>query len=806
LNRKGQFSIIAALLVAVILVATVITTYSIVRNSQVQDQPQLMSAIDETNLAIKGVLGYTVGYYGSVLQVTGNSSYANTLATNYLETGLENIATIHPDWGTSLNLTYSNVHTYWYTNSSYSTGNLTVRYDLVGLGISGIEYEATCSLRVNIENVTASNQIRLTVLSDQGEPLINLGTQNFEFYNYTYTNSTWNAVNPASIKASFPNGTYVLDAPNGVSPNFSVVKVKDTRGLVAIASSYSRYVFTFGWNSTLYSTVINDPVAVEFLQNGTIRWLGQNLPTQASPIPPVPVKSIHVNETINNVNQEVPFQVEDWESGYQVPLGLTNNASLFGNNNMIVFLVNDNTNYNVSKATIWWDGSDTAAQTPYAIYNPATSPFKNCSLGSLSNGILNLTISGSGVFTVNSALAGSSVNGTASFLRIDGMNTSNGAAESYPILNGIVRDIVQQEGEWGSNGILQSVSSSLYVDSFDNTTHQWTTNGTTPFLNLSNGTSHIYTNLPNGNESWFGFQNLTNGLAPIVTSAVIQFYTYCKGGNDYFQLQLNNGTITNSYIINSLSTANYTVQSYDLTSTHMLDTVDAINNAKIQLRYVQNGTTASPVYIQWCRLNLTLQVACPNVYSQIIVTLPANATYYTYQVRLMFMNSTQKRTITDLCPVQLTAINSSAISALTENGTDLNGYPIAAVSNQINVFCNFSGSSFAPHHWSQFNTSLSGTGIMFTDNANEQLYYFDSVANNLTGGLRVNPSFRTFELLPVTMAAVNFTYPLDVSWQGAIVTYKDSTTPPIYEESAGTKTGLWMLAEYPPKINVMTQN
>ena len=46
-------------------------------------------------------------------------------------------------------------------------------------------------------------------------------------------------------------------------------------------------------------------VAVELLQNGTMRWLGQNLQvtTQTIPVPPVPVKAIHVNETIAGVNQ-----------------------------------------------------------------------------------------------------------------------------------------------------------------------------------------------------------------------------------------------------------------------------------------------------------------------------------------------------------------------------------------------------------------------------------------------------------------------------------------------------------------------
>ena len=55
-----------------------------------------------------------------------------------------------------------------------------------------------------------------------------------------------------------------------------------------------------------------------------MRWLGQNmqLTTQTLPIPPIPVKAIHINQTINGVNQEVPFQIEDWASNYQIPLGL----------------------------------------------------------------------------------------------------------------------------------------------------------------------------------------------------------------------------------------------------------------------------------------------------------------------------------------------------------------------------------------------------------------------------------------------------------------------------------------------------
>lgn len=98
-NSKGQFTIIAAVLVTVILVAAVVSTYSAIRYNPLQEQPQVLSSIDEINLALKQVLGFTVGYYGSVLQVTGNTTYARQLATSYLQSGLVNIGDVRPRMG-----------------------------------------------------------------------------------------------------------------------------------------------------------------------------------------------------------------------------------------------------------------------------------------------------------------------------------------------------------------------------------------------------------------------------------------------------------------------------------------------------------------------------------------------------------------------------------------------------------------------------------------------------------------------------------------------------------------------------------
>jgi len=635
MNRKGQFSIIAALLVAVVLIAAVMTTYSAIRYSPLQDQPQVLSAIDETNLALKQILGFTVGYYGSVLKVTGNSSYARTLATNYLSSGLNNIGDIRPEWGPSFNVTTLELSTNWFTRTSYSTGNITVKYDLTGLGVYGISYSASSRLDVTISDSNSTSQAYLTILKDEDEPLINLGRQNFDFYRYIYENSTWELTNPTNI-TSYADGTYSIDLPSGVPGDSYVLQVEDTRGIIVTASSFSRYTATIEWDGN-YSTIPNENIVIELLQNGTMRWLGQNLnlTEAAKPIPPVPVKAIHVTQTINGVNQEVPFQIEDWASEYRIPLGLTSNTTVFSNRQMIVFLMNSK----VSKFTIWWNGSDEAVQTSLAYTNFSFSD--NLSTRTLNNGIQTLQFSANG-FTLTSTTG--STTSTARLMRINNEEDNTNPELAYVIYNGVVRDIVQGEAEW-------------------------------------------------------------------------------HGGTD----------------------------------------------------------------------------GCPNVYSNIVITLPADVTYYTYQLRLMFINSAQSRTITDLCPIRL----SSSISQIqTENGT-LGGLPVTVnTASGSDSFYNFSDGTWA-HHWSQFISGTDGAGIMFTDTANQQLYAFDSIAGTTTGALRADSSSRRIELRPVT-SATSFTYALDVAWHGAVVTF-DNTTP-IYIIEESIPTGLWILAEYPPTITVTAES
>ena len=1099
MNNKGQFSIIAALLVAVVLIASVIGTYSAIRYSPIQEQPQILSSIDETNQALKQLLGFTVGYYGSVLKVTGNVTYAQKLAQDYFDGGIGNLGSIKPDWGLALNASQVELKANWFTNDSYSQGSMNVTYDLNGLGITGVSYSASSRLEVQVSNINSTTQAQFKILTDNSEPLINLRSNNLKFFRYVFGNLTWDFSVPTNV-ISYADGTYIVDLPSGVSSNAYVIQVEDIRGLSVLASSYSEFTSTITWNTTAYGpdldyvdsanlnicgthsnfssqqygpdsiydslteqesgvgtisynprycnllgstkialtsgnitadtasndgnnlqlrsypsafssqtgtigystkgatsqniedqitgslftttnggqvqsisvnlystannqnhnakaaiylasdnslvatsgaktivpgdngwvsfafadpkpvlnsntnyilvasassaqgevhmyydpgsanqgyadsetydnwpnpdtqlitnsqrkysinctytlatqytaqaeltgtsdainwlqltwaigsavtagsasytvqlynfatstypmggdgylnnaslgtsdfllnqTIVSNPTnfknttngwkllvtatnttatqfdlkidltvltsqftnyalnleeqwltvnatnlrqdlciktgtmgtepllvqvllggswqnlmtlspnyfnnvslvpyidsstltirfvggndvtdsiqdswnidsvflqdepditflvnqqqstfSLEILQNGTIRWLGQNMQitTQTLPIPPIPVKAIHVNQTINGINQEVPFQIEDWTSSYQIPLGLTSNTTLFGNRQMIVFLLNSK----VTDFTVWWDGNDIATQTPLAYTNRYFTN-DNPSASTLTNGKVTLQF---GSFNVKTTVVGSGNFSTANFMRINQEASVYGAGAAFVIHHGIVRDVVQQEAEW----------------------------------------------------------------------------------ND--------------------------------------------------------GATG-----------------CPNLYANIVLTLPANTTYYTYQLRIMFITSTQARSITDLCPIQLTT-SLSSVQTQTENGT-LAGLPI--IQNGTGTFINSTISSWTPHHFSQFmSNDGKGAGLMFSDLANQKLYAFDSFSTSTSKGA-LKASSGLLELLPVSQSQVQFTYAYDATWVGAVATF-DATTPIVNLYRGTTPMGLWILAEYPPTITV----
>jgi hypothetical protein len=145
--------------------------------------------------------------------------------------------------------------------------------------------------------------------------------------------------------------------------------------------------------------------------------------------------------------------------------------------------------------------------------------------------------------------------------------------------------------------------------------------------------------------------------------------------------------------------------------------------------------------------------------------------------------------MTDFSALQLSATGGQP---KTENGIS-GGMPV--VSSSEGLFYNLS--SWA-HHWSEFINSNSGSGIMFTTDANFKLYAFDRIASQKVGALKISNSAKSIEFNPVGRLQFSFTTSLDVTWCGAVVTFDDE---PIYPDLGGN-IGLWVIVEYPPIITV----
>jgi len=598
-SRNGQFSIIAAILLVLILVSAIVITYSIINFSLPKEQTNVLSSIYEMNNSLKQMLEFAVGYYCSVLRVTGNSTFAHELALNYLNSGFEFIAESHPELNPIIHVSNINFSTRWYEISSYSAGFLSANYSLLSKGLNNIGFDANCSLSVNIVEVTDSS-LSVNVTRDGGLPYFELEASNFMFYYYDNESSSWMQTPPSSFSSQ--NNLYILGFPAQVDETCFLLQVTDNRGISTInfytSNKRPQYTYVFDWNYTgmgdIYSQLSHDKIVVEVLQNGTLRWLGQKL-LDGKPIPPIPVKSLRVSANSDSFHlqeNQIAFQVEDWASNYKVPLGRSNNETIFSSRNMIVFLID----HTIKNVTIWWDGRDTAKQTPYASkrnFNDKILEISGVKKAVLFNNVIQMNITyGNGNFYIETSTS------RADFMRINGHNAKFGASPSFPVINGTVRDIIQQEAEWAD-----------YKDE--------------------------------------GF---------------------------------------------------------------------------------------------------------PNTYAQIVLTLPANTTYYTYSLRLILVNAStcpENRTIDDLTPIIVSSYWKMNMQILTENGT-INGIPVAAeTSIGTYMFYNFSDGKWE-HHWSQFNSSDGGAGIIFRDLSNLNLYAFDALAGQSSGALTITTK-QTAWITPISV-------------------------------------------------------
>jgi hypothetical protein len=456
-KRRGQFQVLTAFLIVAILMSALLYANQRLQSNPENEQVTVTKKITETHNAINNLLGFTIGYYGSIIQVTGNQTYAHEKTESYLISGLDSIAHSSVSTGISFKLNNVSITSDWYTRVGKTTGMINLNYDLPSEGINGVRYQRNCSLIVEILK-TADSISEIKVTQDQKEPNLSLERDNFYFLGYDKTTRTWSYYNP-EIDPYVLNGVYYVNLPSSINPNEYFLKVVDQRGIMAISAyiigdsgqnkPFTSINYDLTWDP-IYAKLNTQPLSIELLQNGTLRWLGEPLDTGGITyaIPPVYVKCIHLNQTINGVNHEVPFQIENWASDYRVPLGLSSNTTIFNGDNLIAFSIDKQT----SNIALWWKGSDTSVQTKYAYQTQF--PNDNSAAGILDNGLITLDVSrfSGGDGYVLSTTKTSSIQSTSYFMHINSQAPTYGSSPSYVIYHGVVRDIIQQEPEF-SGGV-----------------------------------------------------------------------------------------------------------------------------------------------------------------------------------------------------------------------------------------------------------------------------------------------------------------------------------------------------------------
>ena len=167
-KRRGQFSIITAFLVVLILVAAVNASYNLIKTNPFTEPVTLLSTTQSINQALKKLLAFTVSYYCSVVNVTGEATFADTETIKYLSGGLIKLAQTQGDAEPSFNVYETDFETKWFKPESWSKGTIGLTYDIPNLGLTGVKYRQEISLEVDLVGSTADAPY-VKVYSD-GEP------------------------------------------------------------------------------------------------------------------------------------------------------------------------------------------------------------------------------------------------------------------------------------------------------------------------------------------------------------------------------------------------------------------------------------------------------------------------------------------------------------------------------------------------------------------------------------------------------------------------------------------------------------
>ncbi len=231
-NKRGQFIIIAMLMIAIMIISVGALMHKAVTYYKHEPWEEYLTLIGNIELGSRRLVELSL------------SNYTNTESSNTLILGINllkwqsNLTEIYPGYGASLDYELANGTNYnyalglrrsWNQPVSFSAANVSFTLNIASIGLVGHKFQSVAFLKLTILNTT-DNEIYLTVKREDGTPITNLKEENFEVSNMTITSLTSNYDETEVLVY-----TIKCDGSTSKTGQPIIVKVWDERGIQVTA-------------------------------------------------------------------------------------------------------------------------------------------------------------------------------------------------------------------------------------------------------------------------------------------------------------------------------------------------------------------------------------------------------------------------------------------------------------------------------------------------------------------------------------------------------------------------------------------
>jgi hypothetical protein len=254
-NRKGQFIIIAAMLLSIMIVSISTVIYGTVTYYRQERWEEYVTIVDSIKAASCNLLRVGLANYTQ----TSNPDLNRNITRDFFNRWIRDVRTAYPAFGIDVGYALANraysvygvninynlgLARWWGQATSYSASNATVSIDVASVGLTGYNFSSHIILKMTIHGATwhSSSHVLSVYLSVEKEgpaPVIGLQASNFQL-----TGMPQSLTLKRSYSDEYARFVYEIRISAATSPSNAEVVLIDSRGIKTVS-----YTATIGSDS-----------------------------------------------------------------------------------------------------------------------------------------------------------------------------------------------------------------------------------------------------------------------------------------------------------------------------------------------------------------------------------------------------------------------------------------------------------------------------------------------------------------------------------------------------------------------------